>query len=249
MSCENKLNLEKTYTTDLKFEKVNSNKEFLEDSEQKLSSRNLEIKSNESSPTLLPDLESKKLSKESSSKCEILIENSIDITNQINEKIENAFAKYYNTELFQQFEEIKSKMDKMLKESHAQKLLRELIRELKIHEINNEFREIDLSYENENYFINGKFSIQKFNDDFIRLCEFMKEKYSDTSGKDKYLIKLFNYNLYDLNKQQIHYDLKNYSEEEIKEAIEEEIHDNIDENQNHRLVCFFNKWKDIRKKN
>lgn len=272
MSCEKKVNLIQSFSTslksDLKLEDLDSNKEFQENLEQELISRNLEIDPNESSPKFFPDLESNKLIEDINeinyqviqnnqlndlskfskqlSTCGILVGSPIGINQQINEKIEMAISKN-SAEYLQEIKEIKSKMNRIYKESHVPKIIRELIKELKIYEINNEFKDVNLSYENKSFFNNGKFSYEKFNDEYLRLCKLMRVKYSDPNVKEKYLFKLFDYDSYDFN-QRIHTELKNYNEEEIKEAIEIEIDDSIDEIPNHRLVCFFNKWREIRKK-
>ena len=171
-----------------------------------------------------------------------------DFKTQLGSIVKNAFSeeiKAVEGKLTSELTSIKEQLNSVLNQSHNPKIIRQMIKELKIRAINNEFAGspgfIELNANNSTYNDNSRL----FESKYIDYCNQMFNKYQNTSTNTSYLNALFTYPMTKYN-QLIHEDLSSYTIPMVQNAIEMSIDSSISDVPNHRLVKFFKKWRESR---
>ena len=169
-----------------------------------------------------------------------------DFKTQLGSIVKNAFSeeiKAVEGKLTSELTSIKEQLNSVLNQPHNPKIIRQMIKELKIRAINNEFAGspgfIELNANNSTYNDNSRL----FESKYIDYCNQMFNKYQNTSTNTSYLNALFTYPIYN---ELIHEDLSSYTIPMVQNAIEMSIDSSISDVPNHRLVKFFKKWRESR---
>ena len=236
MSVETNLNQN---ITDLE-----NDESFQEILHEQLEKRNPEIVSNDSLPKFSPKTirdnkinEIHEIAKEFKELGIVMRKNTIE--SQLQSIIEKNFQELHE-EIIDLKEDCNKKFDRFYTGSEVPIVVRELIKYLRIYEINKE-KKVFLSEKNPKYAGNQKL----LNEDLMKYNDEMYQTYKDPNNENKYLYNLFTYRTDKLNSE-FHPSLDEMDINEIKEAVEDLIDGSIEELENHKLVVFYRKYEKIR---
>jgi hypothetical protein len=246
---------------DIKLMDLNSNQDFQEKLKHELDMRNLDIDPSNSSPTFSPNLDSYNtvsnvedisfnvlptLSIQNMAESAESLKSAGIINQQLINILDESVAKRIE-KLQLEIKKISNKLDLITMESHSSKIVREIISELKLYYINQEFKDVDLNTSNQKYHENGKLNYEKLNNDYLHFSRILYEKYENYTGTQNLVHKLFTYKLDNLNSL-LHPELSQLSINEIQEAIETYVGDEVENCKTNRIVLFFEAWKNLIRK-
>lgn len=268
MNIEKRVNLKQSVDIvvngNLRLNELSSNNDFQNKLDEELDFRNLSIIPTNSEPTFSPSLDENNLVKnideityqvqpnnsvdKLSKSAKALKEYGIFMTDvtSVKEQIDKIINDSVGAKLVNLTNKVE-KLESLLLQTESPIIIRELVKQLRIYEINKKFKDLNLTKDNPKYILNGIFDYKAFNSDYQLFNEKMFETYKNPETNEKYLNKLFTYKIIDLNNA-LHPNINNCTNDQIKAAIEEIVADKIEDNPNHRLVCFYYKWLEITKR-